>query len=210
MPLSQVNYWWFLVAGEMNCISPAIFWFISIQIVKIVGIAVHGVHTVKKWGENFAAQNPPVGAFQNKNPPQIFGQQFVNKPPVINGHEQIRTDTTIRAQTAKVLIFQYEQTPTYTNRQGDLWTTDQKAGGSNPSRRAKKLVKSLDFTSFFYFLPRLCSPANGAAAQLSDQDPFCRRIPWPLPLLAVMENMIFMPAWIRKTTGFSAAKEITR
>jgi hypothetical protein len=25
-----------------------------------------------------------------------------------------------------------------------------------------------------------------------------------------MENMIFMPAWIRKTTGFSAAKEITR
>lgn len=76
------------------------------------------VHTIKKWG-NFAAQNPPVGAFQNKNPPQIFGQQFVNKPPVINGHEQIRTGTTIRAQTAKVLIFQYEQTPTDTNRQGD-------------------------------------------------------------------------------------------
>jgi len=25
-----------------------------------------------------------------------------------------------------------------------------------------------------------------------------------------MENMIFMPVWIRKTTGFSAAKEITR
>lgn len=45
------------------------------------------------------------------------------------------------------------------------------------SECAKKLVKSLDFTSFFYFLPRLCSPANGAAAQLSDQDPFCRRIP---------------------------------
>lgn len=77
------------------------------------------VHTIKKWG-NFVVQNPPVGAFQNKNPPQILGQQFVNKPPVINGHEQIRTGTTIRAQTAKVLIFQYEQTPTDTNRQGDL------------------------------------------------------------------------------------------
>lgn len=74
----------------------------------------------KKVGGNFVAQNPPVGAFQNKNPPQIFGQQFVNKPPVINGHEQIRTGTTIRVQIAKVLIFQYEQTPTDTNRQGDL------------------------------------------------------------------------------------------
>lgn len=49
--------------------------------------------------------------------------------------------------------------------------------GFEESECAKKLVKSLDFTSFFYFLPRLCSPANGAAAQLSDQDPFCRRIP---------------------------------
>lgn len=49
--------------------------------------------------------------------------------------------------------------------------------GFGESECAKKLVKSLDFTSFFYFLPRLCSPANGAAAQLSDQDPFCRRIP---------------------------------
>ena len=49
--------------------------------------------------------------------------------------------------------------------------------GFEESECAKKLVKSKDFTSFFYFLPRLCSPANGAAAQLSDQDPFCRRIP---------------------------------
>ena len=31
-----------------------------------------------------------------------------------------RTGTTIRAQTAKVLIFQYEQTPTDTNRQDNL------------------------------------------------------------------------------------------
>ena len=30
------------------------------------------------------------------------------------------------------------------------------------------------------------------------------------PLLAVMENMIFRVCVIRKTTGFSAAKEITR
>lgn len=93
---------------------------------------------------------------------------LVNSVTVWDEPDGYKITTAYNLTSCKTKTFRVEKSPAAENVTGF---------GFGESECAKKLVKSLDFTSFFYFLPRLCSPANGAAAQLSDQDPSCRRIP---------------------------------
>lgn len=93
---------------------------------------------------------------------------LVNSVTVWDEPDGYKITTAYNLTSCKTKTFRVEKSPATENVTGF---------GFGESECAKKLVKSKDFTSFFYFLPRLCSPANGAAAQLSDQDPFCRRIP---------------------------------
>ena len=68
---------------------------------------------------------------------KFYIEQFINKVLFISRHIQAHTDTKIKPENSEVLDLPYKQAHTGTYRQQFGIATDQKAGGSNPSRRTK-------------------------------------------------------------------------
>ena len=78
-----------------------------------------------------------------KIPHQFFSNNLSTKSFLSAGtyrHIQAHTDTKIKPENSEVLDLPYKQAHTGTYRQQFGIATDQKAGGSNPSRRTKRKV----------------------------------------------------------------------